>query len=127
MRVSTMALRLAAAAVTAAAAFTPIAVAVAAPAQSVAGSWKGPFLGTNFTFEFKQAGNGWTGRYQSEKFGKWVDLKNVSFADGTLRFSFQSQPPSTFELKPDSAGKALNGSARFGQHAALPMTLARIS
>lgn len=127
MRVSKVAFRLAAAALASAAMCSPISVAVAAPAASLAGSWKGPFLSTNFTFEFRQAGNGWTGRYQSEKYGKWVDLQDVSFTEGTVRFSFQSKPPSTFTLKLDPAGKALNGSAKFGPHAALPLTLTRAS
>ena len=127
MRVLTMGFKLAAAAVAATAVSGPISIAVAAPAPSIAGSWKGPFLSTNFIFEFKQAGNGWTGRYQSEKYGKWVDLQNVSFAEGTVRFTFESTPPSTFTLKIDAAGKALSGSARFGEHAAMPLTLNRAS
>ena len=106
---------------------SPIAVAVAAPARSIAGSWKGPFLGTNFIFEFKQSATGWTGRYQSEKYGKWADLKDVSFTNGALRFSFASQPPASFDLKVDAAGKALKGSAKFGPHPAMPLTLARVS
>ena len=127
MRVTRVAFKLAVAVAAATAVCSPASVAVAAPAPSIAGSWKGPFLSTNFIFEFKQAGNGWTGRYQSEKYGKWADLQNVSFSEGTLRFSFESQPPSSFELKIDAAGKALNGSARFGPHAALPLTLTRAS
>ena len=127
MSVSAIACRLAAAAVTAAAICSPVSVAIAAPAPSVAGSWKGPFLSTNFVFEFTQAGNGWTGRYRSDKSGKWVALQNISVADGTVRFSFESQPPSSFALKIDPAGKALNGTAKFGPHPPLPMTLTRAS
>jgi hypothetical protein len=131
MRVPNLLFSLAAAAVAATGVGSPIAVAVAAPAPapapSIEGAWKGPFLGSNFMFEFRQSGTGWTGRYQSEKFGKWVDLQDVSFADGNLRFSFPSQPPSTFALKADAAGKALNGSARFGEHTPLPLTLTRAS
>lgn len=107
----------------------PIAVpaAIAAPAPSIAGAWKGPFLSSNFIFEFKHDGKGWTGRYQSEKFRKWVDLQNVTFVDGTVRFEFVSQPPSTFTLKIDSTGKELNGSATFGGNAPLPLMLTRAS
>lgn len=127
MRVLRIACRLAAVAVASTAICNPISIAVAAPAPSIAGSWKGPFLSTNFIFEFKQTGNGWTGRYHSEKSGKWADLQNVIFTDGTLRFSFKSQPPSTFTLKIDAEGKALNGSASFGPYPALPLTLTRAS
>lgn len=127
MRVPTLAYRLAAAAVVSTAMCSPTFVAVAAPAPSIAGSWKGPFLGTTFIFEFSQASNGWTGRYQSEKYGKWADLQNISYADGHLRFSFASQPPASFSFKVDPAGKALNGTAQFGPHPAMPLTLARAS
>lgn len=127
MRVRMIALKLAAAAIASTAVCAPISIAAAAPAPSIAGSWKGPFLTSNFIFEFRQAGNGWTGRYQSEKFGKWVDLQNISFTDGTLRFSFNSQPPSTFTLKIDATGKTLSGSASFGPNPPLPLTLTRAS
>lgn len=127
MRKLSIAFRLGAAAILSTAAFSPISVAIAAPAPSIAGSWKGPLLSTNFTFEFTQTGTGWTGRYQSEKFRKWVDLQEVSFADGTLRFKFPSKPPSIVTLKIDSKGKALTGSGKFGPSLDLPMTLARAS
>lgn len=123
------AFRLAAAAVTAMAIGGPLSVAVAAPASSpsVAGTWKGPLAGYSFTFEFKQTGNGWTGRSQSDKSDKWSDLQNISFTDGTVRFSFVSQPPSSFTLKIDEAGKALNGSVKFGPYPPLPLMLTRVS
>ena len=125
MRVPLVILGLAAVAVTVGAVGGSASVAVAAPAPSFAGAWKGPFLSTQFIFEFKQAGTGWTGRYRSDKSGKWADLQNISVADGTLRFSFQSQPPSSFALKLDKSGKALNGTAKFGPHPPLPLTLTR--
>lgn len=131
MRVPSIAFTLAAASFTAAAICSPVSVVLAAPAPapapSLAGSWKGPFLSTNFIFEFSQAGTGWTGRYRSDKSGKWVPLQNVSVVDGVLRFSFESQPPSSFTLKLDGAGKALNGTAKFGPHPPLPLTLTRSS
>lgn len=127
MRLLSMAFRLGSAVIVSTAVCAPVSIAIAAPAPSIAGSWKGPFLSTNFTFEFTQTGNGWTGRYQSEKFRKWVDLQDVSFADGTLRFKFPSKPPSTVTLKIDAAGKALSGSGKFGPSLDLPMTLARAS
>lgn len=126
MRLLTVAFRLGTVAMASTAIFSPAAIAVAAPAQSIAGSWKGPFLSTNFTFEFAQTGTGWTGRYQSEKYGKWVDLENVSFTGGALRFSFPSKPPSNFELKIDAKGKALNGKGKFGEMD-VPLALTRAS
>ena len=127
MRVLKVAFKLAVATVAATAMCSPISVAVAAPAQSIAGSWKGPFVGTIFTFEFSQSGDGWTGRYQSEKYGKWTNIHDISFADGTVRFSFKSQPPSTFTLKLDAEGKVLNGSAQIGQFPTIPLNLTRAS
>jgi hypothetical protein len=127
MRVPSIAFTLAAATSTAAAICSPVSVALAAPAPTLAGSWKGPFLSTNFIFEFSQAGAGWTGRYRSDKSGKWVPLQNISVVDGVLRFSFESQPPSSFTFKMDPAGKALNGTAKFGPHPPLPLTLTRSS
>lgn len=126
MRVLSVAFGLGIAAIASTAAPGPGSVAIAAPAPSIAGTWKGPFLGTNFTFEFTQAGSGWTGRYQSEKYGKWVVLQNVTFADGALRFSFPSKPPSSFTVKIDSKGKALNGEGKFGEMA-VPLALTRAS
>ena len=126
MRVPSLAFRLVTVAILSTATFSPVSIVVAAPAPSIAGSWKGPFLSTNFTFEFKQAGTGWTGRYQSEKYGKWVDLQDVTVTDGALRFSFPSKPPSSFILKLDSAGKALNGTGKFGE-VPVPLALTRAS
>lgn len=126
MRDLSVAFRLATIAVASTATFSPVSIAIAAPAPSIAGSWKGAFLSTNFTFEFTQAGTGWTGRYLSEKYGKWVDLQNVRVADGALHFSFPSKPPSNFTLKIDSKGKALNGTGKFGEMA-VPLALTRAS
>lgn len=127
MRVPAFVRRLATATVVSTVMLGPISSAVAAPAPSIAGSWKGPWVGTNFVFEFRQAGNGWTGRYRSDKSGKWADLHNVSFSGDTVRFSFASQPPSVLTLKIDPAGKVLKGSAKIGPHPPLPMTLSRAS
>lgn len=126
MRSSSVAFRLGTAAIASMAICSPISIAIAAPSSSIAGSWKGPFLSTNFIFDFTQTANGWTGRYQSEKYGKWVDLQGVSFANGTLRFNFPSKPPAAFTLKIDAAGKALSGSGKFGT-LAVPLTLSRAS
>lgn len=125
MRTQIAALRLATAGVVITGIAGLASVAIAAPAPSIAGTWKGPFLSSNFIFEFKQSGGSWTGRYQSEKFRKWVDLQNVTFADGTLRFTFQSQPPSDFTLRIDATGKVLNGWATFGKNPPLPLLLTR--
>jgi hypothetical protein len=127
MRVLTVAFRLAAAAVASTAICGPVSVAAAARGPSIAGTWKGPFVGANFIFEFRQVGNGWTGRYQSDKSSKWADLQNINFTDSTVRFSFISQPPSSFTLKVDPAGKTLSGTAKFGPHPPLPLTLTRAS
>lgn len=114
-------------AVAAAAMCSPISVAVAAPASAIAGTWKGPYLSTVFTFEFTQTADGWTGRYQSEKYPRWVNLQNVRVADGIVRFDFPSTPRAPFTLKIDAAGKSLSGSGKFGPDMERPVTLARAS
>lgn len=128
MRVPAFARRLAAATVISTVMFAPISTtAAAAAAPSIAGSWKGPWVGTNFVFEFRQAGNVWSGRYRSDKSGRWADLHNVSVSGDTVRFSFASKPPSVLTLKIDRAGKVLSGSAKIGPHPPLPLTLSRAS
>ena len=129
MRVPALVLKLALAAVVSTATFSPASVAFAAPApaRSIAGSWKGPFVGSNFIFEFRQAGAGWTGRYWSDRSKKWADLQNVSVSGNIVRFSFNSTPPSNLTLKIDRAGKVLQGSAKMGPLGAMPLTLSRAS
>lgn len=105
----------------------PAAAVAPAAAPSVAGTWKGPFLGYTFTFEFKQVANGWTGRYQSDKANKWVELQNLEVSDGTIRFSVVSTPPSVYMLKVDATGKALAGAAQIGQFPSMPLNLTRVS
>lgn len=129
MRVSTLSVRTALAALlmTTLLGGMPAAIAAPAPAPSVAGTWEGPFLGYTFTFEFKRTGNGWTGRYQSDKAYKWVELHNLEVADGTIRFTVISQPPSVYMLKVDATGKALTGSVQIGQYPVIPLDLTRAS
>lgn len=105
----------------------PAAVAAPAPAPSVAGTWKGPFLGYTFTFEFKQTDKGWTGRYESDKANKWVELQNLEVVNGTVRFTVVSQPPSVYTLKLDPMGNALTGSAQIGQFPTMQLNLTRVS
>lgn len=105
----------------------PAAIAAPAPAPSVAGTWKGPFLGYTWTFEFKQTPTGWTGRYQSDKANKWVEFQNLRVVNGAVRFTVVSQPPSVYTLKIDAAGKALTGSAQIGEFPTMPLNLTRVS
>ncbi|MGA9582183.1 MAG: hypothetical protein WBR13_09465 [Allosphingosinicella sp.] len=127
MRVPPLVLKLALAAVVSTATFSPASVAFAASERSIAGSWKGPFVGSNFIFEFRQAGTGWTGRYWSDRSKKWNDLQNVRVSDNVVRFSFDSTPPSSLTLKIDRVGKVLQGSANLGPLGAVPLTLSRAS
>lgn len=127
MRIATIAFRLAVAAAASTVISSPVFVAAAAPASPIAGTWKGPFLGSNFIFELKQSGNGWTGRYMSDKSRRWADLQNIAVTNGAVSFSFVSDPPSTFSFKVDGPGKTLNGSAKFGPHDPIPLTLTRAS
>ena len=102
-------------------------VMAASASSAIAGTWKGPFLGYTFTFEFRQNSTGWTGRYQSDKANKWVDLKNLEIVDGTVRFTVVSTPPSVYTLKIDPQGKTLTGAAQIGQFPSMPLNLTRAS
>lgn len=126
MRVWMRAFKIAVAGITATVFYSPAPSTAALPAPSIEGLWQGPFVGRTFTFEFKQVGNGWTGRYQSDKSHKWFDLHDITVTDGILRFNFVSQPPSNFTFNIDAAGGVLNGSATFGQHPPLPLMLTRV-
>lgn len=103
----------------------PAVIAATPSAPSVAGSWKGPFLGYTFTFEFKNEAGRWTGRYQSDKAFKWVELQNLQVSGGSVRFEVESRPPSLYTLKLDDKGRTLVGTAQIGQFPAMPLNLTR--
>jgi hypothetical protein len=109
----------------------PLPIGVPASAQVappiVVGTWKGLFLGYNFTFEFNHDAGAWTGRYRSDKGNKWADIKDIVVTGDTLRFSIVSQPPSVFTLKIDGSGKTLIGSAQIKPLPMQPLTLTRAS
>ncbi|WP_447414897.1 hypothetical protein, partial [Clostridium perfringens] len=101
--------------------------AVAQTKKTTTGMRRGGIIGTEFTFELKQYASGWTGRYTSAKAGKWADLQAVSVVANEVRFKFESQPPSAFVLTLDPTGRTLTGTATFGDHPPLPLTLTRAS
>jgi hypothetical protein len=100
-------------------------VAAVAPASSIAGSWSGPMLGKNWTFEFSQNGENLTGRFKIDNASKWTDVQSITYVDGLVQLSVESLPPSSFQFKIDSAGKAMTGSVRFGEQGPFPLTLTR--
>lgn len=116
------------------AAANPSVVVAQAPKQAaqrsaIAGNWSGQFLGSAFTFEFRQVGPNWTGRYHSTKSGKWNNLNNVKVTGGNVRFEFSSQPRIVVSLKASGAnmltgaGQALS-SGNAGPPP-IPLTLTR--
>lgn len=105
----------------------PTAIAFAAPQQSIEGVWKSPFLGYNWTFEFKQSAGNWTGRVVSDKSNNWGDLKDVTYDKGVLRFSLNSVPVITFNLKLNNAGDMLDGTVAFGSAPSKAHSLKRAS
>ncbi|MBX9644703.1 MAG: hypothetical protein K2W91_11455 [Novosphingobium sp.] len=90
---------------------------------SVIGSWTGAMFNGEFTFEFSNSDKGLIGRLKSNPNGKWLPLENVTFTNGTLLFDLNSQPRSSFSLKPDASGKFLVGNVIIGQEKDLPMPL----
>lgn len=92
----------------------------------VAGTWAGSFVQTEWTFEFKREGAGWSGRYMSAKEKKWQPMKSLVVSDRTVRFGIDAKPPVTFNLKVDSTNKNLAGDVNvFGRN--LPFSAARRS
>ncbi|HEX8468795.1 MAG TPA: hypothetical protein VF620_13420 [Allosphingosinicella sp.] len=95
-------------------------------AGDVAGTWAGSFAQTEWTFEFKREGNGWSGRYMSARAKKWLPMQSLAVSQRTVRFSMDSKPPVTFNLKVDPTNKVLAGDIDlFGRK--LPFSAARRS
>lgn len=95
-------------------------------AGNVAGTWAGSFVQTEWTFEFKREGNTWSGRYMSAREKKWQPMQSLSVSAQTVRFSLDSKPPVTFNLKVDPTNKILAGQVNvFSRN--LPFSAARRS
>jgi hypothetical protein len=101
----------------------------AAQSSAIAGNWSGQFLGSAFTFEFRQVGAKWSGRYHSTKSGKWNTLNNVTVTGGNIRFEFTSTPKIVVSLR-GSGANMLVGAAQASSTGnvgptQIPMTLTR--
>jgi hypothetical protein len=105
----------------------PASVAAQAKVEgNVAGTWAGSFVQTEWTFEFKREGNGWSGRYMSARDKKWQPMQSLAVAGRTVRFSIDSKPPVTFDLKVDPTNKILAGDVNVFSRK-LPFSAARRS
>jgi hypothetical protein len=101
-------------------------LAAQARAGDVAGTWAGSFANTEWTFEFRRVGNSWTGRYMSAREKAWSPMQSLSVSAQTVRFSLDSKPPVTFNLKVDPTNKVLAGQVNlFSRN--LPFSAARRS
>lgn len=89
----------------------------------VIGTWTGQMFDGEFTFELSKDENGLTGRLKSHRTGRWTPLENVAFAKGELLFELNSQPRSSFVLKPDVTKRFLKGNVFVGQDKDLPIPL----
>lgn len=95
-------------------------------ASDVAGTWAGSFAQTEWTFEFKREGGAWSGRYMSARTKKWQAMQSLVVSARTIRFSMDSKPLVTFNLKVDPTNEALAGDVNvFGRN--LPFSAARRS
>jgi hypothetical protein len=95
-------------------------------ASDVAGTWAGSFAQTEWTFEFKREGSGWSGRYMSARNNKWLPMQSLVVSARTVRFSMDSKPVVSFSLKVDPTNKVLAGDINvFGRN--LPFSAVRRS
>lgn len=95
-------------------------------AGDLAGTWAGSFVQTEWTFEFKRAGNAWSGRYMSAREKKWQPMQALAVSGRTVRFSIDAQPPVTFNLTVGPNNKTLAGQVNvFNRN--LPFSAARRS
>jgi len=95
-------------------------------AASVAGTWAGSFAQTEWTFEIKREGNGWSGRYMSAREKTWQPMQSLAVSGQTVRFGIDAKPPVTFNLTVDRTNKNLAGSVNFFNRN-LPFSAARRS
>lgn len=100
--------------------------AQARAAGDVAGTWAGSFANTEWTFEFRRAGNTWTGRYMSAREKAWSPMQSLSVSAQTVQFSLDSKPPVIFNLKVDPTNKVLAGQVNVFNRK-LPFSAARRS
>lgn len=98
-------------------------VSVANAQTPVIGTWTGQMFDGEFTFELSKGKNGLIGRLKSHRTGRWTLLENVAFTKGELLFDLNSQPRSSFILKPDVTGEFLTGNIFVGQDKDIPIPL----
>lgn len=100
------------------------AVAPTPVARGVEGSWTGPFAQADWTFEFKQQGGVWSGRYMSSKGNEWHPMQSLVASARTIRFSMDSKPLVTFSLEVGPTNETLTGDVNvFGRN--LPFSATR--
>ena len=95
------------------------------PASCIEGSWTGSFLQTDWTLEFRRVGSGWSGRYRTVRYNKWVDLRSVAVAGDVVTFAIEATPRCSFALKLDASGVNLAGEMRVEGHPPLPFAAVR--
>lgn len=95
-------------------------------APDVAGTWAGSFAQTEWTFEIKREGKGWSGRYMSAREKTWQPMQSLAVSGQSVRFGIDAKPPVTFNLTVDPSNKNLTGSIDFFKRK-LPFSAARRS
>jgi hypothetical protein len=104
----------------------PAAASAQAPvASSIEGSWIGPFVGFEWTFELKRQDGGWSGRCMSSKTGNWHNLKSVKVSGSSVSFEMEATPVIRFELEMSSSGRDLSGLVDIGSARKLPFAAVR--
>ena len=95
-------------------------------AGDVAGTWAGSFAQTEWTFEIKREGKGWSGRYMSAREKTWQPMQALVVSGQNVRFAIDAKPPVTFNLTVDPTNRNLAGNIDFFNRK-LPFSAARRS
>jgi len=91
----------------------------------VEGAWTGKFLQRDWTFEFKNEGGGWSGKYMRSDGKSWLPLNDLVVSGGSVSFSIESTPKVSFSLSIDAENQTMAGTTTIDGVATVPFSAAR--
>lgn len=89
------------------------------------GPWTGKFLQRDWTFEFKNEGGGWSGKYMRSDGKSWLPLNDLVVSERSVSFSIESTPKVSFSLSIDAENQNMAGTATIDGVATVPFSAAR--
>lgn len=97
-----------------------------APVPSVVqGAWTGKFLQRDWTFEFKNEGGGWSGKYMRSDGKSWLPLNDLVVSGRSVSFSIEATPKVSFALSIDAENQNMAGTTTIDGVATVPFSAAR--